>query len=372
MTGHDNPVSLRDYLEFVTLRRLGKLLFGVVVSVILGEIGIKVFYPLREVLQKDLIRADSSVGFRMVPQYSGTMGVEAVPLRTNSWGLRDREYGPRPEGGLRIYVLGDSMVFGYGVPIEDTFTRFLEGSLQRRLGRNVEVVNGGVPGYGTLQELQFFEQTVDEVKPDVVIVALTVWNDISDNLKFSTQKPQHKKKHHSYLNRARSWLRQRSQLYLLVRRLKASAGTDEMMQVHAVPPPPKMEQGLRITEEALGRFAQAVRRHGMTFGVVVIPSHHQIAEGLWSEALETRRLSPTQFSSDQPDARLTASGQRQNIAVLDLLPILRAHQQESLYYHGDGEHFDAAGHVLVAETIADFLVGNGLVGSSPSVSLAAK
>jgi lysophospholipase L1-like esterase len=359
------PVTLRDYLAYFSLQRIGKLLFGIVVSLLIGEIGIGLVNPMQEVLQKDVIMPDPNCGFRMVPHYKGVMHMNAVPFTTNSWGLRDREYGAPPVGGLRIYVLGDSMVFGFGVKIEQTFTRLLEPLLQARLGRKVEVVNGGMPGYGTLQELAFFEETIDVVKPDVVLVGVTVLNDVSDNLKFAN----HDGKRHkpaSIFKRAQVWLRQRSQLYLLLRHYRASVSAQEMMQIHAVAPPVEMERGLALTGDALERFAQAARRHGVGFGVLILPTDRQASHARWVQTLAKYRLPSQDYAPDEPDVWLAERARREGIPVLDLLPALGEHQDEALYFN---DHWTPRGHAIVAAALADFLQQNALLGP-PIISVA--
>jgi len=57
-----------------------------------------------------------------------------------------------------------------------------------------------------------------------------------------------------------------------------------------------------------------------------------------------------------------AFAEQRNIPLLDLLPVLRQHQRERLYWDGDGEHWEPRGHEVVAEATADFLLKNGLVG----------
>ena len=70
-------------------------------------------------------------------------------VRINDKGLRGRDYPyERVAGRRRILVLGDSFVFGYGVEQEEIFTTVLEGLLPA-----TEVINAGVSGYGTDQDL---------------------------------------------------------------------------------------------------------------------------------------------------------------------------------------------------------------------------
>jgi len=97
-----------------------------------------------------------------------------VEYRRSRQGLRDREYGPAdPAQRMRIVCVGDSFVFGEGVPIERTLPRQLE----RLLGPRYEVINGGQPGWGTAEELAAARQLVEQLAATRVVLVFTA-NDI--------------------------------------------------------------------------------------------------------------------------------------------------------------------------------------------------
>ena len=53
-------------------------------------------------------------------------------VNINKAGFRDYEYSvDKPEGVFRIAVLGDSLIFGFGVNLEDTFPKVLERMLKK-------------------------------------------------------------------------------------------------------------------------------------------------------------------------------------------------------------------------------------------------
>lgn len=98
-----------------------------------------------------------------------------VYTKINSQGLRDYEYSiKKPEKIFRIIGLGDSYTYGWGVKLEDIYLKQLEKKL-----RNVEVINFGVGGYNTVQEVEFFKEKID-YEPDLVIIGYLL-NDASDN-----------------------------------------------------------------------------------------------------------------------------------------------------------------------------------------------
>lgn len=359
---HDAALSarsgpeLRDYLRYLSVRRLAKMVYGVVICLLVGEVAIALVVPQQETVPQDLVVKDSMLGFRMVPNYRGVEPSHGTALEINSYGLRERELGPPSESKLRVYVLGDSIVFGLGIEAEEAFPRALERVLQRRLRRPVEVVNGGVPGYGTLQQLKMFEETVDTLQPDIVLATVSVVNDLADNVKFA--KP-HKRWENTpnLIYKPGRWLRQHSQLYLMVRQYRSGVSAEQMMDIHAVHPSAATDRGLRITENSLVSFAAAARERGVAFGIVIAPAQKQVAPKIWAETLRSRGLAPERYSYEMPNQRLLKFAGEQGLPVLDLLPLLYpAH--EHLYDH---EHWTKTGHAFVAEAVADFMEANNLI-----------
>src|SRR6185436_13789778 len=58
----------------------------------------------------------------------------------------------------------------------------LEGC-EQFAGKHIEIINLGVSGYGTSQELITLRQKVWQYSPDMVILLVTTNNDISDNVR---------------------------------------------------------------------------------------------------------------------------------------------------------------------------------------------
>jgi lysophospholipase L1-like esterase len=129
---------------------------------------------------------DESRGYVLTPRIEGWYRKEGESyVRINSAGLRDVEHSKaKPANTLRIAIIGDSYAEALQVPLENAFWKVAENRLQNCSalgGKTVEVINFGVSGYGTAQELITLQKQVWEYSPDVVLLAFTTNNDVTDN-----------------------------------------------------------------------------------------------------------------------------------------------------------------------------------------------
>ena len=174
--------------------RLTLVLASTIVALVVAEGIIRIGHYLREdrrpfdvQLRSARARAESSMqnlrlGEIVQPsQYAGIVyelrpGVRGrfmgQPLLINSRGLRDNEYRTRKEPGtFRIVGVGDSSLFGWGVPFEDDSLKVLERRLNERFRpQKFEVVNFAVPGYNTAMEAETFVRRCVEYAPDLVLL----------------------------------------------------------------------------------------------------------------------------------------------------------------------------------------------------------
>jgi len=91
----------------------------------------------------------------------------------NELGLRTSHLpdDPLAPGEVRILVIGDSSVYGWGQPAGATYAEQLETELERNFrGLPFSVINLGVPGYSTEQSLRLLEDIGWQYEPDLIVV----------------------------------------------------------------------------------------------------------------------------------------------------------------------------------------------------------
>ena len=153
----------------------GLVIFGFFLTLELAARGVELVRSLRR--PEDFV--ESATRNRLHP-----LRYELIPGRglsangpiavANRDGLR----GPaadRPKHRTRVLCLGDSVTFGYAPDVADDAT--YPAVLGRLLGADrFEVINGGMPGFGSLDSLNHWVYKLNELEPDYVIL-LAGWND---------------------------------------------------------------------------------------------------------------------------------------------------------------------------------------------------
>jgi lysophospholipase L1-like esterase len=109
-------------------------------------------------------------------QFQGT----AVSINRNGLRGKDTPYENKNHR-KRILVLGDSIAWGYGVNNGETFSDFLESRFS-----DTDVINMGITGYGTGEEMMLLEYEGLRYHPDMVILVFSVSTDVHDNLRAQT------------------------------------------------------------------------------------------------------------------------------------------------------------------------------------------
>jgi hypothetical protein len=122
----------------------------------------------------------SAANLRATFQRDPLNGGDVIEWSTNSLGFRGPELRP---SDVRVVVYGDSNVQARFSRLEDTFPARLETFLKQKSGKDVEVVNAGVVGYGPDQSYLKMISEIDVLKPDLVVFHVFADNDFGDLLR---------------------------------------------------------------------------------------------------------------------------------------------------------------------------------------------
>ena len=325
-----------------------------------------------------LYTADAEAGYRTAPNLDVQLDGHrefSFHVRTDARGRR----GPFVTAPVDVAALGDSFTFGYGVDEAAAWPVRLAGLT------GLHVANLGVNGYGPQSELALLHAEALPLRPRRILWQFFT-NDFDDAALFARWRQSGHPNLYGWLqgkpdpaapplpaaaHSLRGWLHRHSRLYELIkyalrRGNYAATGapavvrvghTRQLLDLSRVQRwsdfnRAEIRAGWELTQAALLAAQAATTTAGAEFAVVLAPSKE---ETLWSRLPrgEQGRL-PDPRGNARRVAEFCAA---QGIACLDLGPafVAAAEAGARLYFDGD-LHWNAAGHALAAQQIAQWLL----------------
>jgi hypothetical protein len=103
-------------------------------------------------------------------------------ININSDAFRGKEIQPHSNEKFRIFIVGASTIFGSGsTSDETTIPGYLQQMFDNSTNVNVEIINAGIPGAHSTNELNLIKNKLINYKPDLIVV-YDGWNDLRDSL----------------------------------------------------------------------------------------------------------------------------------------------------------------------------------------------
>lgn len=277
---------------------------------------------------------DSTFGVILRPNIDEPF-VFGTRVKTNSIGLRDRNYTSKAPCEFRILSLGDSYAFGFGVENEQSYAKVVQNDLAKQYpAAKVSVINAGVTGYGTWQQRLAFHRLQPRLQADLVLATFTAGNDVYDNavfkeqLRTGQQTPLGFLGNHSHL--ARLVLKVSFPLWFFL-------GNRD---------PERIE----LTVELLKKLENDFRAAGIPFLMLVIPARHQIRPQVEPSAEILMRLGLRRLVFRQND-RVVQHFREDNVPFIDLLSALAAADSLAPVSFVDDSHLNARGHQVMGREI---------------------
>ncbi len=373
------------------------IVFSLVFAMALAEISLRIIgftYPTTW-------RFDNITGKSLLPNaqmWNTTEGHAFVQI--NSDGLRDYEHAvKKPTDTIRIAILGDSYAEAIQVPVDKTFWKILEQKLSDCSGfdgKNIEVINFGVSGFGTVQEFLTLKHKVWKYSPDIVLLAFLTGNDVRNNLRELQQggnQPYYIYENgaltldDSYLQKFKSRLRgsilgdfwfsslPRSRVlqlmvgfsnYLEQRKFDRTEKVDAKrvyerglsMEVYQPPSDPIWAEAWKVTEDLLRMMNTEVIEHSAEFVLVTLSNGSQVNPDI----NERTRIEEYLKIDDllYPDRRLQNFADQEGVRSIILAPRLQDWTLENgECVHGFenadscGGHWNELGHNIAGTIIAE-------------------
>lgn len=319
-----------------------------------AEIAARVVAPhWREYASARFMRSEIAPGIGPVavgrPGFDGYFaqnnGDFRVRVRLNDLGLRNEELAAAAAG--RIWAVGDSFTFGWGVEANEMFSAVLGDALREKV-YNVATPGGDVVGYQWL-----VARMPKGVAPRLVVVGLTIENDLLDYGAETANAAKPERPPEPGPFSFKEWGTNNSAVYNLaavavkqssfLRDFFAKAGIIEAAHgLRAAPDRPAARRVSQRTAEEIVRL-RGMLPPGTPLVVLVIPSRFEILNRnrAWIELREAAV------------AALAARG----VPVVDPTAALVAAGFEATHFPHDG-HWSARGHQIAGRALAAWIAAH--------------
>jgi len=277
--------------------------------------------------------------------------------RLNEWGFRDRDrQAAKNPGTFRVLALGDSFTFGAGVrDASDLYPALLERSLNESAppGTTFEVVNTGLRGMNTGDQIDYLAERGLDLKPDLITVG-HVPNDAEtealkrarrDRRLASTWLPTH---YHVLLNRYSFtyYIVRQNALHLIARLTGKTGAESESAQYLR-----SLYRGDHLAEHE--RRMLQLTRLGEERGVPVV----------WIAFPQIGFVQDGVDPLDDVHDALMGITDRNDLKLVDLGPAIRASDAPTLTVSPWDGHPNEAVHRIAAAELRGRLLRDGLVPS---------
>jgi lysophospholipase L1-like esterase len=318
-------------------------------------------------------------------------------ININQFRLR----GPAPRARpIRVVVLGDSFTFGRLVPQEYLFTSRLQHHLDKKFPLEFEIINAGVEGYGTAQELLLMRHLANQgLIADIYILQLFT-NDILDNLRLKYHSLETESLQPAYVvdrgvlvlgqeprlpgpttaaaAEAVSDARKPFRTYLMAKaaaesyadahpafvRWAASAGIPIALPrgaglINAWYTPDILPKGLPLLGALIKQMKIEVETQGSSLVAMPIPSPLMVYPGNYGPILKLAnpqdpRVDDFLRDTSKPQRAMQQICEELQVPFVNVLPALIENSVQPLYIPRDG-HLSKEGHEVVAQALVEVL-----------------
>ena len=314
-------------------------------------------------------------------------GLPQVRVYTNSEGFVGKDY-LRQSDEPRIIALGDSFTAAVGVDTDKNFVSLLEQ------GMRVPVMNFGVGGQGTVEQLLRYKKVASAWDHKLVVVFFYT-NDFENNQYYLPYRDRFGSGgwEDVPLSNANNNLGRKDLKYLLLKNSEAIQLIDSKVRSNAFletiaiktglhhagvmgvptegihpaffmyqkPTPENQRQVFEFTGEVLKTFKKTVEENDAHLAVVYLPEAPAVNVKLFEQKkAELPPLGTYEWDFDTPPRALAEALKDAGIPFLDLTPVFRhrfAENPDAVLYANGGGHFTEAGHMLVFEAVTPFVAG---------------
>ncbi|MHC4661502.1 MAG: SGNH/GDSL hydrolase family protein [Planctomycetota bacterium] len=296
------------------------------------------------------------------------LNVELRPgtKQSGSMGFRGHDVSvPKPAGKIRIFCLGGSTTYGHGLPAEKSYPAQLDMLLKEKFpGRDMEVVNAGVPTYCSLSSLINLQCHILPLQLDIICVyhgANDMWPIMSPDFKpdythFYKDYPDDSAFDAAAGRGTFSKILECSRLFQILRYKYTDFRKKQGIIYYAMHQPrDKWAQETKVSEQGIENFRRNIK------SIVAVAREHKVKVVLATFAFR-ESIMPTPAQAEcykRMNNVIREAAESENVFLAD---VFSAVPDEAGNYCNDDIHLSEKGSKIQAKVIADAMEAAGLMG----------
>jgi peptidoglycan/LPS O-acetylase OafA/YrhL/lysophospholipase L1-like esterase len=284
-------------------------------------------------------------------------------LRTNSMGFACPEINlsVQDSSTYRIYIVGDAFAMPEGMEYEYSFPGILESILKKKVkNKNIQVINGGVTGYGPNEMLAQINNYIDTIKPDLIINEFFV-NEFQEinytpeqrltNIGFTINESR----------RTKLWGYSQNIKYFekLLRKIARKPDVHynynkSLLNIYQKDSPYYADSVIRKIDNYLGQVKSICDSMQVEYWLLYVPGQIEVSSAEHIDFYPSHKnLNDTSiFDFNISHQIINSISKKHNIILLDTKDILKNHKEQPVYFPASW-HWNKAGHKLIANELAE-------------------
>lgn len=376
-------------------------LFGLLASLILVEVGLRILHFLGEQSWLGLTPLRTTITWQEHPIIGqvlltpNSQGFVVTPSReyynfvsSNNEGFYDENHQiEKPSQTYRLILLGDSFVASLQTPPDQTLARKLEGKFNKLgTGKQIEVIALGLGDTGTAQQLLALQEIGLKYQPDLVIQMFLTANDLKNNSPALEQDPfrpyfklnqqgdleliSHQRKTDQSAANLKKLLKQSRvvELALFLRQLNLENQVlklvDYPLDYHVYDQDylPEYREAWLVTERLLLETKRLVEDNQAKYLLVTLASNEQVNPSVWTQLKATYpKLATANIDLNKPDKLVGQFCDKDQVKCLELVPeFAKSFSQNPgklTHYPKDG-HWTSVGTDIAVDSLVKYLKEN--------------
>jgi peptidoglycan/LPS O-acetylase OafA/YrhL/lysophospholipase L1-like esterase len=310
------------------------------------------------------LRTDTNTAYSLIPDKSTHLKYNNYDyvLKTNSLGFASPEIDLRKNDPkiFRILLIGDAFTMPEGMEYAYSYPALLEKQLKIKFkDKKIEVINGGVTGYGPNEMRARMQLYIDTIKPDLVINELFVNEFDEINLT-----PDARLKDIGFTSEESTRIKYfgYSQLFLHYNNwIRGVSGIEDkpfnyyksLLNLFEKSSPIYSDTVVSKMDSYFAEIKSLTEKNGAKLWIVYVPAQIEVSAAKYISyyPVHVNLADTNKFDFGISHRIINSLCEKNSIYLLDTKDLLKNHQIQPVYFE-DSWHWNQNGHKLIADLLA--------------------